>query len=271
MGEITPESVVVGPDGMPWWVSFEHSEDHSELSWNSFRFLADTDVVQFNRVFGTVLPTYEDLARSLGGSTLGEWYSPAYMGAGLRSGPLWNLGVGWGRWEFLLRRELPDVAGRRILEIGANNGHDALQMLRAGAKSVVGIEANRRRVEQGDFLKKAFEWADGVDYEYECLWADMRDIPDMELGPFDVVTAFCCLYYLSEPEMAELVRWLSHATPVMVVGCNEGRDMGRQHPDTYRRASLAFNVELLRNNGFPRIQVVDPPAYDRPLVIAHRA
>ncbi len=274
IGEIRPDMFVIGIDQRPWWVNFETTEDYSGLAWDRLRFLADADVDQFNNVFAAALPTYESLRRRLQSNSepeLQHWYSPAYLGAGLRTGRLWNLGAGWGRWEYLLSRTLPDLAGRRILDLGAANGHNGLEMLRAGASTVVGLEMNPERVTQGRFLKDAWEWCDGTTYDYVAFTADMRDAPRMGLGSFDMVTAFCSMYYLSEQEMAGLVRDLSEMTPILVMQCNERIDIGRDDDDTYRRASLEFTVSMLKANGFPEVEVVAPPGYQRPMAIGHRA
>ncbi|MFZ0626734.1 MAG: methyltransferase domain-containing protein [Acidimicrobiia bacterium] len=273
MGGFDRGSILLGADRRPWWTNFESTKDYSGMPWRSFRFLADADTEAFDQAFEADLPTFERLRHAVKDkSTLetSEWYSPAYLGAGLRIGPLWNLGVGWGRWEFLLRRSLPEVGGMRVLDIGANNGHNALEMLRAGALSVIGVEANPRRIAQGKFLKQAYEWSDGEVYDYRVHEGDMRDIPGMGLGHFDMITALCCLYYLSEPEMQRLVGELSRMTNILVVECNEQRDIQRRDPDTYRRASLDFSIQLLKANGFPSLDVIHPEGYERPLVIGRR-
>jgi len=42
----------------------------------------------------------------------------------------------------------------------------------------------------------------------------------------------------------------------------------RGDPETYTKASLSFNVELVRNNGFPNVTVIERRGSNRPLVIA---
>ncbi len=273
LGEIDPDMIVIAEDGRPWWVDFSGARDYSGLSWDSLRLLADADIESFNAVFRTEFPTYLSMRQALrtrSDPTLSHWYSPAYLGAGLRIGPIWNLGVGWGRWEYILRSGLPDPSGKRILDIGANNGHNALQMLRAGATSVIGIEHDQGRLAQGEFLKRAFEWSDGQIYDYSWVQADMRDLASMGLGTFDMVTALCALYYLDESGMGSLIQQISDITPILVLECNEQRDIGRLDPDTYRRASLGFTRSIMEVNGFPYVDTVAPPGYDRPLVIGHR-
>ncbi|MGA8041095.1 MAG: class I SAM-dependent methyltransferase, partial [Acidimicrobiia bacterium] len=273
LGQIDAETILIGPDGAPHWCDFGNSRDCSKLSTAAFRLLADMDTDSFNRLFGTDHPTYETIRRSLetkSDPVVRNWYAPAYLGAGLRTGPIWNLGVGWGRWEYLLRSALPPVSGMRVLDIGSNNGHNALQMLRAGAKEVVGLERSEHRIQQGRFLKEAFEWSDNTSYAYQSIRSDMRELPHLALGAFDMVTAFCSLYYLSENEMVDLIRHLSEMTPILVLQCNEQTDIGRKDPDTYRRASLPFTRSILEENGFRDLRTVAPRDYRRPLVIGYR-
>ena len=55
--DIKWDNIIIGTDGHPWWIDFHSAEDHSELSREGFRVLADLDVERFNRLFGTELPT----------------------------------------------------------------------------------------------------------------------------------------------------------------------------------------------------------------------
>jgi hypothetical protein len=273
LGGFRPEMVVVDSSGKPWWADFTRASEHPGLPWEGFRFLVDKDVESFNRFFGTTYPTYSGLrtmARSRKLSQHFGSYSPAYLGAGIRTGPIWSLGTGWGRWESLLRRSLPDPTGMRILDLGANNGHNGLEMLRHGAREVVGIELNVERVVQGFRLKQAYEWSDGRLYPYLGCHGDMRDVTRLGLGSFDMVTALCSLYYLEEGEMVQLVSELREMTPILVLECNQRQDIGRADPDTYRKASLDFNLEVLHRGGFRDVEVIAPRWSQRPVLIGRR-
>ena len=46
-------NVVIGYDGLPWWLDFDMTEDHSDLSRENFEVLASLDVQRFNKFFGT--------------------------------------------------------------------------------------------------------------------------------------------------------------------------------------------------------------------------
>jgi hypothetical protein len=51
------------------------------------------------------------------------------------------------------------------------------------------------------------------------------------------------------------------------VECNNDRAIKRGDPETFIKASLSFNVELIRNNGFPNVTVIERRGSDRPLVV----
>jgi hypothetical protein len=68
--------------------------------------------------------------------------------------------------------------------------------------------------------------------------------------------------------MSKTVSDLAQLTDVLVLQCNNERSIERGDPETYTKASLSFNVELVRNNGFPNVKVIERRGSNRPLVIA---
>src|SRR5437870_8734770 len=68
--------------------------------------------------------------------------------------------MGVSKFEFIVRRNLPDLQGLRILELGCNAGVVSIHMSRLGAFEVVGIDCDRywpRWKEQAEFVKSALE------------------------------------------------------------------------------------------------------------------
>jgi SAM-dependent methyltransferase len=230
-------------------------------------YLRDRDSEKLNRLFGTNLLTAKLLRRTRLG-TGANVYSPFYAGAGIWWGAIWNPDLGALRWRHILCKHMPIPDGGRVLDLGANNGFNAVQMLRAGAKDVAGVEIDPAAVEQGLFVKRVFEWADNTEYRFSYIHGSHGDTGAMSLGRFDLVTALCTLYYLSAAAMAKTVSELAKLTNTLVVQCNNDRSIGRSDEETYTKASLPFNVELLRNNGFPNITVIERRGSNRPLVIA---
>lgn len=253
----------------PYFVDCERALPLRSLSRATALYVRDRDAEKLNRLFGTTLLTAKMLRRFHFpvGTTI---YSPFCAGAGLWWGSIWNPDRGVLRWRYMLAKNVPVPRGGRVLDLGANNGVNALQMLRAGASEVVGIELNTAAIRQGLFVKRVFEWFDNAAYRFSYVRGSHVDVGSMNLGRFDLVTAFCTLYYLSDRAMAQTVSDLTELTDTLVLQCNNGRSFKRSDVDTFTKASLRFNVDLLRNNGFPNVTVIEQAGSDRPLVIGRR-
>ena len=261
-------NVILEPSGKPRLIDFDRARAYPGLGRLAFRFLRDRDYERFNVHFGTNKLTHRRARGSM--RRLRHTYAPLYIEGGLRSGAIWNTDVGYGRWRHILRDNLPPLIDARVLDLGANNGFNAIQMMRLGAREVVAIEANEGAVEQAALVKDLFEWADNRVYRLTYVRDSMARLPQLDLGPFDLVTAFCSIYYLDDEEIATLVRHVSTITETLVLQCNIDRSIHRADPRTYEKASVGFALRMMQSNGFPLARVVAPSGYRRPLVIGGR-
>jgi serine/threonine protein kinase len=264
--------ILEAPSGEPYIIDFDRARTYPELGSLANRFLRDRDYEKFNAHFGTEKPTYH---RALGWMerpprSLRRLYTPFFIEGGLRFGNIWRLDAGYGRWRYILRDNLPALQDARVLDLGANNGFNALQMLRTGAREVVAVEQNDHAIEQGRVLKGLFEWADNRSYPLSYVHEDMARLPDRDLGRFDLVTALCAIYYLPDEAIKALVRHVSSITGTFVLQCNTDGSVPRSDPQTFRKASVAYAVDALRRNGFSSTHVIAPRGYSRPLVIGRR-
>jgi Methyltransferase domain len=258
--------IIEATTNTPYFVDCERALPLRQFSRTTATYLRDRDADKLNRLFGTSLLTAKMLRQF--GLAGGTTYSPFYAEAGIRWGPIWNPDLGILRWRHMLAEHVPVPQEGRVLDLGANNGFNALQMLRAGASEVVGVEIDPAAIEQGLFVKRVFEWADNTEYRFSYACGSHADAGSMNLGKFDLVTAFCTLYYLSPAVMAKTVSDVARLADTFVLQCNNDRSIERSDPETFTKASLAFNVELVRNNGFPNVSVIERRGSDRPLVIA---
>lgn len=257
--------------GEPYLIDFELSEDLSGMGDKTKRILFDSDIEQFNLHFGTNKLTYRILNEIIKNSEYphpNQWYAPSYFGCGLRIGGLYNPEVGWGRWNYLLKENLPNPTGYRVLDLGANNGFNSLQLLRNGAKEAIAFEIEAEAIEQGMFLKSAYEWSDRKHYNFRYINSNMADLVTMDLGSFDMVMALCSIYYLEDDEITILVRHISSITNCFIVQCNIAEGIGREDPHTYEKASVEYIKNKLEKNGFPQVEVISTKGYSRPLLIA---
>ena len=79
-------------------------------------------------------------------------------------------------------------------------------MLRAGAREVVAVEFTPAIAEFARLNARILSWRDVRPYDIQVLTGDMRLFLTEDLGVFEVVTAFCSLYYLPEEDMARIIR-----------------------------------------------------------------
>jgi 2-polyprenyl-3-methyl-5-hydroxy-6-metoxy-1,4-benzoquinol methylase len=98
--------------------------------------------------------------------------------------PLWNL----------IGRDLPDITGQRVLDIGCNAGYMSFAAKRLGAGYVLGIDSNLGAgtsfIEQAEFCREVL----GLDVDFrEQSFFDLE--PDR---PFDVVLFCGVLYHLED-------------------------------------------------------------------------
>lgn len=250
----------------------------SGLSQDMSVYLRDLDRDAFNRLFGTKLLTADYLRRrdsapvtiddadydDAGGDCA---YASIVVRDDVHWGSIWNTDVGTARWDYILNDNLPIPQGGTVLDLGSNVGLNPLQMLRHGAESAVGIEHDENKARNSLVLKAAFEWLDNRSYDFRCIQASFADLPTLGLGRFDVVTALCALYYLSEQEMRDIVKYIRTITDVLVLQCNTDRLIDRSSEETYRKASIEFAIEVLEQARFAKIEVIAPSGYSRPLVI----
>jgi predicted RNA methylase len=241
---------------------------------SSLRFLGERerDRDRFNFLFGTELlseQVFRSRVAALAARRADLLYAPVYHGHGYGVGPIFNIEVGSGKWRFI-RRHLPDVRGKRVLDLGTNNAMIPLEMMRAGARSVTGYEMDPVFADYARLNRRWFEFVDNRSYDLELVERPMHAAVESDLSGYDIATSFCSLYYEPPETMARMTRALSGAVEYFVVQANENK---LQHTgELARLASLDFLRQLLAENGFSEQRVVRFPNYDRPLVIgrSHR-
>jgi SAM-dependent methyltransferase len=171
-------------------------------------------------------------------------------------------------WRFIARH-LPDLRGKRILDVGTNAGLYALRMADAGAAEVVGVELDTG---QAELMRERFAERDGRDYSnVRFVAADARELDFSQLGRFDLACAFSVIYHLGDDAdrvMGELARI---ADAVALQG-NLPRLTAEKyrHRDHQELAGVAGMRAILERHGLSEIVTVDPGGHPKPLVIGRR-
>ena len=233
----------------------------------SVRFLAsrDRDRLEFNARFGTDLLTEAGARRAIAERKAAvpqgyRDYAPIDFGGGLTVGQIASTDSGTGRWDFFNADVVaPLVHGKRVLDLGSNNGSLPLMMARAGAEKVLGIEGTAAIADFARLNAQILAWRDIRSYDLQIRTGDMRLFLTEDLGRFDVVTAFCSLYYLPEPDMAAVMRKAASMGAVLILQANDAIDnLPAKRQDLSR---------LMCENGYPSVTIYAPPGFARPLLV----
>jgi SAM-dependent methyltransferase len=115
-----------------------------------------------------------------------------------------------------LRQSLRDfgyqsLEGVRILDLGCLEGLFAIELARAGAKTV-GIEARLANLEKARFAREALELA-----ACELVQDDVRNLCRAKYGSFDIVLCCGILYHLDMPDALRLIQRISEVTEQVAV------------------------------------------------------
>jgi SAM-dependent methyltransferase len=205
------------------------------------------------------------------------WYSPVDFGNGIvartNHPPSFSIDPdtihsGEGKWNYILRRNLPNLQGKRILDLGCNNGIMCIRSAREGAIDIVGIDNSklwRGWIEQSQFVKESIEWRCKTSFPIKYIDSDMGDVPKLGLGHFDVVLILCSLYYLDDNRIDELLKHLQKNSDHLLIQCNTANI---HTGDVRRRATVHYMVDALSRAGFGYIYTDEPFIYKNPVVVA---
>jgi 2-polyprenyl-3-methyl-5-hydroxy-6-metoxy-1,4-benzoquinol methylase len=122
-------------------------------------------------------------------AALEPWLQGPFLLAGNLVIPgVWSID---GRWAWL-EQNVPDVTGKRVLDVGTNAGYDAFMFKLKGAAEVVACEPYEF-IEQARFLESIYH--SGVDFQ-QIGW---RDLDPAVHGRFDLVHCHGVLYHEPHP------------------------------------------------------------------------
>ena len=107
---------------------------------------------------------------------------------------------GAGEW-YALKRILPDLKGKRVLDLGCGYGWHCKYAAGQGAAFVLGTDISQK------MLQTAAERNHDPKIEYRC--AAMEDL-EFDAGAFDVVLSSLAFHYVEdlEPLVRNIARWL---------------------------------------------------------------
>lgn len=216
-----------------------------------------------------------------------EWYQPVDFGDGIIADvtvpPLWkpapelNLERGVAKWNFIVKRNMPDLQNKRVLDLGCNNGIMSIMIAREGATEVLGIDRNetifqksnknlpvQNIVEQASFVKKAFELKEGIKLPITYYPCDIAEIDKLNLGKFDLIISLCVVYHEFD-KMPKIIEMLAKMTDHLILQTNL-----KHSGDLAKWADISTHVKLLQDAGFSKIIIDAPKDYYMPIIIGEK-
>lgn len=126
---------------------------------------------------------------------------PFLLGGDLVVGGVWRIDSRW----LTLEQHVPDLAGKRVLDVGSNAGYDPFMFNLRGAAEVLACEPFEF-IEQAHFLESLYKT--GVDFQ-QIGW---QELSPNAYGSFDLVHCHGVLYHEVDP-IALLQRLHEMAAP----------------------------------------------------------
>ncbi len=173
---------------------------------------------------------------------------------------------GLKNWNHFITKYLPDVRGKRVLDIGCNAGLYDLKMVDAGAVEVVGVDID---VRQAEFVHQWFTKRNNKDYScIRYIAADATQYPLSEFGMFDMALIFRVAYHFGEG-IHHVMSQLSQVVNTIVMQGNTPRLTNPKYANRTHQnlAGVDGMVGILQKYGYEEIRTVAPKGHPNPLVI----
>lgn len=192
-------------------------------------------------------------------------YSTAYFFKGINVGAPWLISHGYGRWKFLLEKHLIQIIkNKNILDLGSNSGILPLYMLHSGAKSVTAVELLNSNIDLINCYKSVLESTTKRSFKLNIHNSDMMEVINFDPSRYDLVTAFCSLYYLTEENLIVLMKWVFKNIGIIVIQANDDSSVDVRN----EKAKLTYLREVAEKVGFVIYREIRPKNYYRPMLIA---
>lgn len=213
-----------------------------------------------------------------------EWYTPVkfentiinertYPNYVERPEFFYNKERGESRWNYIIEKNLPNIEGKKVCDVGCNIGLFSYYMLKLGAKLVDGFDRNeniyqpsnrelpkQNVVQQAYFVKNMHQLQDNK--LYDRLQFKEFDIltESFENFEYDVFFSCCVLYHFGNL-FEKFIEQISKNIPVIFLQTNLGHK-----GDLEKFASIEHHDYLLKKFGY-KTKIDAPIGYKYPIIV----
>lgn len=214
-----------------------------------------------------------------------QWYQPIDFGNGIVAHvtvpPDWSQkpeldsDYGLGRWDFIIKRNLPNVTEKRILDVGCNSGLYSIELSKLGATEVIGIDRDQfipqkpdflprqNIVAQANFVLEAIKLVSGENFNVKYEACDFSNYSKLEsLGNFDVIMALNVVYHELDG-MKSILRTFKKMSKTLVLQTA----LGHGEPIA-EWAKVETHIKILLELGYTNIKIDAPIGYLQPVIVA---
>lgn len=216
-----------------------------------------------------------------------QWYQPVRFDENLiahvTTPPNWDQDPGLdkesgiARWEHIVKRNIPDVKGKRVLDVGCNVGVFSIELSRLGAREVIGLDRDltipqkpdflprQNIVRQAEFVRDAISLKTGENLKVRYVPCNVADYQTIEaLGKFDLIMALNVVYHELD-KMEKLLETLASLTNSLILQTTLA------HGSPIKEwAEISTHIEILTKLGFTKISIDAPVGYLQPVILATR-
>jgi 2-polyprenyl-3-methyl-5-hydroxy-6-metoxy-1,4-benzoquinol methylase len=218
-----------------------------------------------------------------------EWYMPIQLGKHTipsrtypsfhdRPESLKDNTLGQLKWDFIIKKNLPDLKGKRVCDVGCNVGVFSLNMYDLGAIMVDGYDrghdiiqpnnahlGNQNVAAQAYFVRNLYEAYFNQGYSHVNFFdVDLMTV-DFSKFDYDVFFSCCTLYHLGAERMNRIIKDISKRIPEVFIQANNGHGGGLG-----KLSSLEYNISLLKTYEYKIIRVDNPEGYPHPVIYASK-
>ena len=179
---------------------------------------------------------------------LGPWFHNINLD-GVWTAPDHFLGDYPGAKFRRFERDLPDVTGKSVLDIGCNAGFYSIEMKRRGAQRVLGIDSDERYLDQARLATEVL----GYDDDVEFAKLDVYEVGAIG-EKFDLVIFMGVLYHLRHPLLAlDLIREHVAGDMLLFQSMQRGSKFVLDLEDDYKFEE----TDIFFESGFPKLHFVE--------------
>jgi len=125
---------------------------------------------------------------------------------------------GLKRWGFL-KKHLPPLQGKRVIDFGCSGGIFTTQAVRDGASYGLGLDTHLPYLEEAEFIRDYFSEKDETDYTTRLEFKQSRIEKDslLDYGKFDIAFCLRFLYHFNRINVDRILGQVRQMAPCIAI------------------------------------------------------